>query len=130
MEFVGDLNAFNSLSPNYLYAFQEQEKQQETGWHSFKWRNYDPSFVRFFNIDPLAETYAYQSPFNFSENSVVAHRELEGLERSFTFYTPFGNIIFTSGAAGTTSSSSPGLYETAKRNATNNYKRVIKTRRK
>ncbi|RLJ75116.1 DUF6443 domain-containing protein [Pedobacter alluvionis] len=126
LEFAGELNTNNSLSPKYLYAFQGQEKQQETGWHSFKWRNYDPSFVRFFNIDPLAETYAYQSPFNFSENAVVAHRELEGLEKSYTFYTPFGNIIFTSGAAGATSSSGPGLYETAKRNATNNWNGIVR----
>ncbi|MET3537268.1 DUF6443 domain-containing protein [Chryseobacterium limigenitum] len=76
----GGLNTFGSLSPNYLYSFQEQEKQQDTGWSSFKWRNYDPADVRFFNIDPLAEKYAYQSPFNFSENKVTAHRELEGLE--------------------------------------------------
>ena len=81
MDFGGDgMNISGSLSPNYLYSFQEQERQEETGWSSFKWRNYDPSFVRFFNIDPLAEKYAYQSPFNFSENAVVAHRELEGLE--------------------------------------------------
>jgi hypothetical protein len=76
----GGLNSFGSLSPNYLYSFQEQEKQHDTGWSSFKWRNYDASYIRFFNVDPLAEKYAYQSPFNFSENKVTAHRELEGLE--------------------------------------------------
>ncbi len=35
---------------------------------------------RFFNIDPLSEKYAYQSHYNFSENKVVSHVELEGLE--------------------------------------------------
>jgi len=35
---------------------------------------------RFFNIDPLSEKYAYQSHYNFSENWVTSHRELEGLE--------------------------------------------------
>jgi RHS repeat-associated protein len=101
LEFGGDgLNILGSLSPTYLYSFQEQEKQQETGWSSFKWRNYDPTYVRFFNIDPLAEKYAYQSPFNFSENAVVAHRELEGLEKQHVFYTPFGTLIYTSGAGG------------------------------
>ena len=57
-----------------------QEKQQETGWNSFKWRNYDPSMGRFFNVDPLSEKYAYQSHYNFSENRVVNAREFEGLE--------------------------------------------------
>ena len=32
------------------------------------------------NIDPLAEKYNYQSPYNFSENRVIDCRELEGLE--------------------------------------------------
>jgi len=32
------------------------------------------------SIDPLAEEYSYQSPYNFSENRVIDGRELEGLE--------------------------------------------------
>ncbi|HUN04174.1 MAG TPA: RHS repeat-associated core domain-containing protein, partial [Niabella sp.] len=71
------ISTFGSLSPNYLYAFQGQERQQETGWDSFKWRNYDPSMGRFFNADPLSEKYAYQSHYNFSENRVVDGRGLE-----------------------------------------------------
>jgi hypothetical protein len=35
---------------------------------------------RFMSIDPLAEKYAYQSHYNFSENRVIDGRELEGLE--------------------------------------------------
>jgi len=38
------------------YKFQEQELQ-ETGFYSFKWRNYMPDVGRFFNIDPLVEKY-------------------------------------------------------------------------
>lgn len=82
LEFGGNgLNIEGSLSPQYLFSFQEQEKQEETGWVSFKWRNYDPSYARFFNPDPLSEEYAYQSHYNFSENAVVNARELEGLEK-------------------------------------------------
>lgn len=50
------------------------------GWYSFKWRNYDPAIGRFFNVDPLAEKYVYNGVYNFSENKVIAFRELEGLE--------------------------------------------------
>ena len=35
---------------------------------------------RFFNIDPLAEKFYYNSTYAFSENKVVSHVELEGLE--------------------------------------------------
>lgn len=69
------------------YKFQEQELQ-ETGFYSFKWRNYMPDVGRFFNIDPLSEKYSYQSHYNFSENAVISYRELEGLEKVLAiFYT-------------------------------------------
>ncbi|MBW8360993.1 MAG: RHS repeat-associated core domain-containing protein [Kaistella sp.] len=76
----GFYNQSFPLQPSYKYGYQEQEKQEDTGWSSFKWRNYDPAMGRFFNIDPLSEKYAYQSHYNFSENRVVDGRELEGLE--------------------------------------------------
>ncbi|HCM34217.1 RHS repeat-associated core domain-containing protein [Chryseobacterium sp.] len=78
--FGGNLSTANSIPPDYRYSSQGQEKQSETGWSSYKWRNYDSALGRFFNVDPLAEKYAYQSPFNFSENKVINARELEGLE--------------------------------------------------
>ena len=66
----------------HKYKFQGQERQDELGlnWDSFKYRNYDYAIGRFMSIDPLAEKYNYQSPYNFSENKVVSHIELEGLE--------------------------------------------------
>ena len=63
------------------YKFQEQEHDTSTGWIAFKWRNYNRRYRRFFNIDPLAEKYLYNSTYAFSENNVTAHRELEGLEK-------------------------------------------------
>ena len=39
-----------------------------------------PELGRFFNVDPLAESYLHNSPYAFSENKVVAHVEIEGLE--------------------------------------------------
>jgi RHS repeat-associated protein len=61
--------------------FQGQEHQEETGWDSFKWRNHQPDIGRFFNVDPLAESFYYNSPYAFSENHVTSHVELEGLEK-------------------------------------------------
>lgn len=75
-----DYNGTYTQTPSYRYGFQGQEKQKETGWSSFKWRNGIPELGRFFNVDPLSEKYAYQSHYNFSENRVVDNVELEGLE--------------------------------------------------
>lgn len=45
-----------------------------------------PDVGRFFNVDPLAEDYSYQSPYNFAENQVIAFVELEGLEKGLPWY--------------------------------------------
>jgi RHS repeat-associated protein len=68
-------------TPN-RWRFQGQEHIDDLGlnWDTFKWRNHQPDIGRFFNVDPLAEKYAYNGPFAFSENKVTAHVELEGLE--------------------------------------------------
>ena len=66
----------------FKYLYQEQERQDELGlnWDSFKYRNYDYAIGRFMSVDPLAEKYAYNGVYNFSENRVIDGRELEGLE--------------------------------------------------
>ena len=40
-----------------------------------------PDVGRFFNIDPLAEKFRYNSTYAFSENRVIDAREFEGLEK-------------------------------------------------
>lgn len=61
--------------PNKYNTFQGQERTEDfdLGWYSFKWRNHDPTIGRFFNVDPLAEKYLYNSPYAFSENKVTSH---------------------------------------------------------
>ena len=68
---------------NKMNTFQDQEYDEETGWVQFKWRNHMPELGRFFNVDPLAEDYVYNSPYAFSENQVTAHVELEGMEKAY-----------------------------------------------
>ncbi|WP_426480693.1 DUF6443 domain-containing protein [Chryseobacterium sp. R2ACT005] len=80
LEFGGDLNISGSMSPNYTYTSQGQEKQLETGWISYRWRNYDPAMGRFFSIDPLAEKFTHNSTYAFQENMIGMGIELEGLE--------------------------------------------------
>ncbi|RXG17136.1 RHS repeat-associated protein [Leeuwenhoekiella aestuarii] len=67
---------------NNYKTFQGQEVHKELGlnWVEFKYRNYDPTIGRFFSIDPLAEDYVYNGPYNFAENRVIDGIELEGLE--------------------------------------------------
>ena len=75
------LKYINSLKIN-KFTFQEQELQDDFGlnWYQFKWRMEDPILGRFISIDPISEKFYHNSPFAFSENKVISHREFEGLE--------------------------------------------------
>ena len=67
---------------NKKNKFQNQELNNDLGvnYYEFRYRNHDYQIGRFIQIDPLAEDYEYNSTYAFSENKVIAHFELEGLE--------------------------------------------------
>ena len=77
-----NVTSSNGNSVAQKWGFQDQMLDDDLGlnWNTFKYRNYDASLARFHNIDPLAEEYSYQSPYNFAENRVIDGIELEGLE--------------------------------------------------
>ncbi|HTG57484.1 MAG TPA: RHS repeat-associated core domain-containing protein, partial [Niabella sp.] len=73
-------------------TFQDQQIDEDLdlNWVQFKWRNHDPQIGRFIEVDPLSEDYVHNSTYAFSENKVVAHIELEGLESiPFPLPVPF-----------------------------------------
>src|SRR5258708_2480163 len=72
----------------YRWKFQSQEHIDDLGlnWDTFKLRNHQPDIGRFFNIDPLSDKYVDNSPYAFSENHVIAHVELEGLEKASAIF--------------------------------------------
>lgn len=69
----------------YSYGFQGQEKDDEIKGEgnsvNYKYRMHDVRTGRFFAVDPLAGQYPHNSPYAFSENVVIDHIELEGLEK-------------------------------------------------
>jgi len=52
---------------------------------NYTFRMHDPRVGRFFARDPLEKSYPWNSPYAFSENSVIAYVELEGLEKIYYF---------------------------------------------
>ncbi len=76
-------------SSSYRYGFQGQEKDDELKGEgnslNYTFRMHDPRVGRFFAVDPLAATYPHYTPYSFSGNKVISHRELEGLEEYSSF---------------------------------------------
>nr|MCU0440738.1 putative toxin [Raineya sp.] len=67
-------------SNNYLFQKQERIKDFDLDIDFFKFRPSDSKIGRFWQIDPLSEKYAYNSPYALQENKFGLGIELEGLE--------------------------------------------------
>ena len=81
LEHKGYNNVVNGQEYNYK-TFQGQERTEDLGLNvlEFKYRIHDPAIGRFWQIDPLAESFPHNGTYNFSENRVIDAIELEGLE--------------------------------------------------
>ncbi|MBO9702125.1 MAG: hypothetical protein J7604_18090 [Sporocytophaga sp.] len=70
-----------NIGIGYRYGFQGQERESEfNGNYSFDYRVHDPRIGRFLSIDPISQDFPWNSPYAFSENRVISHVEMEGLE--------------------------------------------------
>ncbi len=67
---------------NNLKTYQKQEFTEDLGLkvHEWLYRMSDPATGRFWQIDPLAEEFMYNSTYAFQENKLGSGIELEGLE--------------------------------------------------
>ena len=75
----------NKKFQNQELAHKEFSDGSGLEMYEFKWRMDDPQTGRFWQVDPLADKYVYNSPYAFSENKVIVHRELEGLEAEYIY---------------------------------------------
>ena len=72
----------NGNSTAQKWKFQKQELTEDLGYniYEYRYRHYDASIGRFISIDPLADTYVYNSTYAFQENKLGLGTEVEGKE--------------------------------------------------
>jgi RHS repeat-associated protein len=75
---VGLVQVANS---GYQYQYNGKEWQDEMGLGVYDYgaRIYDPAVPRFWQVDPLAEKYNFQSPYVYANNSPVLFMDINGM---------------------------------------------------
>lgn len=80
LEFGGELNSDNSITPNYVYSYNGKEKQRETGWDDYGARFYMPDLGRWGVVDPLAETSRRWSPYTYAYDNPMRFVDPDGMQ--------------------------------------------------
>lgn len=77
--------ACDAASGGYRFGFNGQMKDDEVhgegNAYSFKYRIHDTRLGRFLSVDPLYQSYPWNSSYAFAENDVIRSIDLEGAER-------------------------------------------------
>ena len=84
----------NSVENRWKFQGQEHVDDLGLNWDSYRYRNHQADIGRFFNLDPMASAFYYNSPYAFSENKVTSHREMERLEAFFIHGTISDNTTW------------------------------------
>ncbi len=71
-----------STENRFQYNGKELEKDAGIGLSDYGARWYDASIGRFTGVDPIADEFAWVSPFNYAENEPVGHIDLWGLQKA------------------------------------------------
>ena len=86
-----DYYAFGALMPGrnissggYRYGFNGKENDNEVkeigNQQDYGMRIYDPRVGRFLSVDPLVKNYPSETPFQFSGDSPIEFKDLDGME--------------------------------------------------
>ncbi|CAM1340228.1 hypothetical protein TAMYLO_110007 [Tenacibaculum amylolyticum] len=124
LEHKGYNNVLNGVKNN-LKTYQKQEFTEDLGLntHEWKYRVSDPAIGRFWQIDPLAEDYMYNSTYAFQENKLGMGVELEGLELAEWFMDKVWHGVLGQPRGGNTSThlDNTPTSSTPTKNITGNY---------
>lgn len=72
-----------SAAGSYRYGFNGKEKDKDLNSltvYDYGFRIYNPAIGRFLSVDPLFESYAYYTPYQFAGNSPIQNSDLDGAE--------------------------------------------------
>jgi RHS repeat-associated protein len=78
MEMMGLETPQIGAEDEYKYNGKELQVEHGLNWYDYGARFYDPNIIRFHSIDPLAETYNYQTPYSYAINNPILFIDKNG----------------------------------------------------
>lgn len=84
-----------SSPTGYRYGFNGKEKDNKDGvvQYDYGFRIYDPRLVRFKSVDPLTQSYPWNSPYSYAEGDMIRCIDLDGLEKYLVQYDQLKNGV-------------------------------------
>ena len=79
----------------YQYNGQELHEDFGLGWYAYGARWYDPAIARFTGVGPIADEFAWVSPYNYAENTPTNAIDLHGLQAFYVHGTNQNNVAVT-----------------------------------
>jgi RHS repeat-associated protein len=73
----------NDVGRDHKYQYNYKELHDDFGFNLYAYgaRYYDAAIGRFTGVDPIADQFAWVSPFNYAENEPIANIDLHGLQK-------------------------------------------------
>ena len=79
---IGGMSTVSGEKNRYLYNGKELHHEMGLNWYEYEFRTYDPVIAKFTGVDPIAEDFAFVTPYNYAENSPVRFIDLWGLQKA------------------------------------------------
>lgn len=81
--FGATISALSSKAPlskpnHFKYNGKELDNDFDLGWYNYGARMYDPIIARFPSIDPLADSYEFQTPYAYAANNPIRWIDVNG----------------------------------------------------
>ena len=87
------LSHIEEKSTTFLSVWKNPETEKSGGrLYDYGAQFYDAQLARFHTIDPLSESYSYQSPFAYAANNPISYIDWMGMNAS-PYYDEQGNFL-------------------------------------